>query len=40
MKFEDGIAKTIKWYLAHKDWWEEIINGEYRKYYEKMYKNK
>ena len=36
-KFEDGIAKTIAWYLANKDWWQEIISGEYRKYYEKMY---
>ena len=36
-KFEDGIAKTIAWYLANKDWWQEIISGEYQKYYEKMY---
>ena len=36
-KFEDGIAKTIKWYLANKDWWQEIISGEYQNYYEKMY---
>lgn len=37
-KFEDGITKTIEWYLANKDWWQEIISGEYQKYYEKMYK--
>lgn len=37
MKFEDGIKKTIKWYLEHRDWWEEIISGEYQHYYEKMY---
>ena len=36
-KFEDGIAKTIEWYLKNKGWWNEIISGEYRKYYEKMY---
>lgn len=36
-KFEDGIAKTIEWYLANEDWWQEIISGEYQKYYEKMY---
>ncbi len=36
-KFAGGIKKTIKWYLEHKDWWEEIISGEYRNYYEKMY---
>ena len=36
-KFEDGITKTIEWYLANKDWWQEIISGGYQKYYEKMY---
>lgn len=36
-KFEVGIKKTIKWYLEHRDWWEEIVSGEYQKYYEKMY---
>ena len=39
-KLEHGIAKTIEWYLANKDWWQEIISGEYQKYYEKMYKNR
>lgn len=39
-KFEDGITKTIEWYLANKDWWQEIISGEYQKYYEKMYNNR
>ena len=39
-KFEVGIKKTIKWYLEHRDWWEEIISGEYRNYYEKMYGNR
>ena len=38
--FADGIKKTIKWYLDNKEWWEEIINGEYRNYYDKMYGNK
>ncbi len=36
-KFEDGIKKTIKWYLENTKWWEDIINGEYQNYYEKMY---
>ena len=36
-KFEDGIAKTITWYLEHRSWWENIISGEYQNYYEKMY---
>ncbi len=39
-KFEDGIQKTIKWYLVNKPWWEHIVNGEYRDYYDKMYKNR
>lgn len=39
-KFKDGIKKTIKWYLENKQWWETIINGEYKNYYEKMYGNK
>lgn len=36
-KFAEGIKKTVKWYLEHQDWWEEIVSGEYRNYYEKMY---
>lgn len=36
-KFEVGIKKTIKWYLEHRDWWEEIISGEYQNYYTRMY---
>ena len=36
-KFEDGIKKTIRWYLENRDWWEEIISGEYQNYYQKMY---
>lgn len=36
-KFEDGIKKTIEWYLENRQWWEEIISGEYQNYYEKMY---
>lgn len=39
-RFSDGIERTIDWYLSHRDWWEEIISGEYRNYYEKMYRNR
>lgn len=39
-KFEDGIRLTIQWYLDHREWWENIINGEYRDYYERMYRNR
>ena len=38
--FEDGIEKTVKWYLENRSWWENIVNGDYVKYYEKMYKNR
>lgn len=39
-KFEDGIKKTIKWYLDNKEWWQHIINGEYKDYYAKHYSQK
>ena len=39
-KFADGIQKTIRWYLDNRAWWETIISGEYRDYYEKMYGNR
>lgn len=38
--FEEGIVKTIRWYLEHQDWVESIIGGEYMKYYERMYANR
>ena len=39
-KFDDGIKITIKWYLGHKAWWERIINGAYKEYYDNMYSNR
>lgn len=36
-KFADGIKKTIDWYLDNREWWETIVSGEYKNYYEKMY---
>lgn len=38
--FEEGMKETIEWYLDNKDWWENIISGEYIKYYEQMYGEK
>jgi len=38
--FDEGIKKTIKWYLDNKDWWQNIINGEYQNYYKKMYEER
>lgn len=38
--FDTGIKKTIEWYLANKPWWEHIISGEYKNYFNKMYGNR
>jgi len=35
--FDEGIVKTVNWYLENRGWWEEIVSGEYRSYYERMY---
>ncbi|MEF9863773.1 MAG: dTDP-glucose 4,6-dehydratase [Christensenellaceae bacterium] len=35
--FDEGIKKTVEWYLENEDWWKNIINGEYQNYYQKMY---
>lgn len=35
--FEEGIKQTVEWYLENKQWWENIVNGDYMNYYEKMY---
>ncbi len=39
-KFADGIRKTVTWYLENREWWEEIVSGEYQNYYERMYGNR
>lgn len=36
--FESGIAQTIQWYLDNKEWWEQIINGEYQTYFDVQYR--
>jgi dTDP-glucose 4,6-dehydratase len=38
--FDEGIKKTIKWYLDNKEWWKNILSGDYKYYYKRMYKNK
>ena len=38
--FETCIRKTVKWYLEHQDWVNEVVSGDYQKYYEEMYGNK
>ena len=39
-KFEDGIKDTVKWYREHEAWWQNIISGDYQKYYARMYGNR
>jgi len=39
-KFDDGIKKTIQWYLDNEEWWKNILEGDYQNYYEKMYKDR
>ncbi|HNX64782.1 MAG TPA: dTDP-glucose 4,6-dehydratase [Oscillospiraceae bacterium] len=38
--FDEGIKRTVKWYLENRKWWENIISGEYQNYYERMYNNR
>jgi len=38
--FEQGINKTIDWYLANQKWLSNVVSGDYQKYYERMYKNR
>jgi dTDP-glucose 4,6-dehydratase len=38
--FEQGIEDTIRWYVENKWWWEKIKNGEYRQYYQRMYRDR
>ena len=37
LQFEEGIEKTVKWYLDNQAWLDEVTSGEYQRYYEKMY---
>ncbi len=39
-KFTDGLEKTINWYLENRDWWQEIVSGEYQNYYKKNYEGR
>ena len=36
--FEKGIRETIAWYLEHREWWQHILDGAYKEYFQKMYK--
>lgn len=38
LQFEEGIEKTVHWYMDNQDWMDRVTSGEYEKYYEEMYK--
>ena len=40
LQFEEGIEKTVKWYLENEAWMDNITSGEYEKYYEDQYANR
>lgn len=40
VNFEEGMEKTVDWYLQNEEWLENIVNGNYQNYYEKLYKNR
>jgi dTDP-glucose 4,6-dehydratase len=40
VSFEQGLNKTIDWYLANRKWLANVVSGDYQKYYESMYKNR
>jgi dTDP-glucose 4,6-dehydratase len=37
LQFEEGIEKTVKWYLENKNWMDRVTSGDYKEYYKKMY---
>ena len=40
LQFEEGIEKTVRWYLDNQEWMDNITSGEYEKYYDDMYKDR
>lgn len=38
--FEVGIGETVQWYIENRTWWENIISGEYKEYYKRMYEER
>jgi dTDP-glucose 4,6-dehydratase len=37
LQFEEGLEKTIDWYLENKEWLKDVTSGDYQKYYDEMY---
>ena len=40
LQFEEGIEKTVRWYLENQDWLDNVTSGDYQKYYDNMYKDR
>lgn len=40
LQFEEGIERTVKWYLDNQEWMDNVTSGDYQKYYENMYSNR
>lgn len=40
LQFEEGIEKTVKWYLDNQEWLDNVTSGEYQRYYDEMYKDR
>ncbi|MBR5604786.1 MAG: dTDP-glucose 4,6-dehydratase [Bacteroidales bacterium] len=40
LQFEEGIEKTVRWYLDNQEWMDNVTSGDYQKYYQEMYKTK
>ena len=40
LQFEEGIEKTVRWYLENQAWMDNVTSGDYQKYYDDMYKNR
>jgi dTDP-glucose 4,6-dehydratase len=40
LQFEEGIEKTVKWYLDNQEWMDNVTSGDYQRYYVDMYKGR
>jgi len=40
LQFEEGLAKTIDWYLSNEEWLNEVTSGNYQHYYEQQYEKR
>ena len=40
MTFKEGLARTVDWYLTNQDWLDNVLSGDYAKYYDKQYKER